>query len=122
MTTGADIRESLKQVLDIRESLKEVLDPELGYNVVDLGLVYDIDVDGDLVRILLTTTTKGCPATAFIRDAVSERASATPGIAKAEVTMTWDPPWSPERMSDEAKTHFGIAGRGRGMRAGGGAR
>lgn len=93
----------------VKDALKQVLDPELGYNVVDLGLVYDVDVEGSLVRVLLTTTTKGCPATAFIRDAVEERASAVPGVIRADVTMTWEPPWNPEKMSDEAKTHFGIA-------------
>ncbi len=94
---------------DVKEALTQVLDPELGFNVVDLGLVYDVDVDDSLVRILLTTTTKGCPATAFIRDAVEERAAAVPGVTKVAVTMTWEPPWTPEKMSDEAKTHFGIA-------------
>lgn len=93
----------------VKDALKQVLDPELGYNVVDLGLIYDVDVEGSLVRILLTTTTKGCPATAFIRDAVEECATAVPGVGSVEVTMTWEPPWKPEKMSDEAKAHFGIA-------------
>lgn len=92
----------------VKDALKQVLDPELGYNVVDLGLVYDVAVEESLVRVLLTTTTKGCPATAFIRDAVEERASAVPGVTKTEVIMTWEPPWNPEKMSDEAKVHFGI--------------
>jgi metal-sulfur cluster biosynthetic enzyme len=98
MTTAAEVREALKQVLD----------PELGYNVVDLGLVYDVDVEGTLVRVLLTTTTKGCPATEFIRDAVEQRAGAVPGVTKVDVVMTWDPPWNPDKMSDEAKEHFGF--------------
>lgn len=95
-------------VADVEEVLRQVLDPELGYNVVDLGLVYEIDVEGNLIRILLTTTTKGCPATVFIRNAVEECASTVSDIAKVEVIMTWDPPWTPERMSDEAKAHFGV--------------
>ncbi|MBU6296616.1 MAG: metal-sulfur cluster assembly factor [Alphaproteobacteria bacterium] len=95
---------------DIKEALKQVIDPELGYNIVDLGLVYDVDVDSDLVRILLTTTTKGCPATEFIREGVERCAAAI--ADKAEVTMTWDPPWSPEKMSDEAKAYFGFAATG----------
>lgn len=103
MTTPADINEALKQVLD----------PELGYNVVDLGLVYDVDVRGSLVHVLLTTTTKGCPATAFIRDAIEERAAAVPGVTKVDVTMTWEPPWNPEKMSAEAKRHFGVATAGK---------
>ena len=92
---------------EVKEALKQVIDPELGYNVVDLGLIYDVDVDGDLARVLLTTTTKGCPATEFIRDGVEQRAAAV--ASKVEVTMTWDPPWNPEKMSDQAKRHFGFA-------------
>lgn len=106
---------------DIRDALAEVLDPELGYNIVDLGLIYGIDVIGDLVRVLLTTTTKGCPATDFIRAAVVERASAVAGIARVDVTLTWDPPWTPEHMSDEAKAHFGVPVRSLAARAAGGA-
>ncbi|MDE2182918.1 MAG: metal-sulfur cluster assembly factor [Alphaproteobacteria bacterium] len=97
MTTAAEVKEALKQVID----------PELGYNIVDLGLVYDVDVDCDLVRILLTTTTKGCPATEFIRSGVEDCAAGV--AAKVEVTMTWDPPWTPEKMSDMAKEHFGVS-------------
>jgi metal-sulfur cluster biosynthetic enzyme len=99
MTTSADVKAALKWVFD----------PELGFNIVDLGLVYGVDVEDGLVRILLTTTTKGCPASAFIRDAVEERAAGIPGVAKVEVTMTWEPPWNPDRMSEEAKLHFGSA-------------
>ncbi|MDE2135703.1 MAG: metal-sulfur cluster assembly factor [Alphaproteobacteria bacterium] len=98
-------------VRSVKEALKEVLDPELGYNVVDLGLVYDVDVEDGHARILLTTTTKGCPATAFIRDGVETRAASVPGITAADVTMTWEPPWSPDCMSDEAKAHFGVGTR-----------
>lgn len=93
---------------EVREALKQVFDPELGYNVVDLGLIYDVDVVEDLVRVLLTTTTKGCPATEYIRNAVEERAAAVPGVAEVDVTMTWEPPWNPDKMSEEAKLHFGF--------------
>jgi metal-sulfur cluster biosynthetic enzyme len=92
----------------LAEALKAVIDPELGYNVVDIGLVYDIEVEDGRARILLTTTTPGCPATDYIRQAVEERAAAVPGIAAVDVVMTWMPRWSPERMSAEAKAHFGI--------------
>jgi metal-sulfur cluster biosynthetic enzyme len=94
---------------DMAEALRAVIDPELGYNVVDIGLIYDIRIDDGRARILLTTTTLGCPATAYIRQAVEECAAAVPGISAVEVVMTWLPPWSPDRMSDEAKAHFGIA-------------
>jgi metal-sulfur cluster biosynthetic enzyme len=96
-------------VEDLEEALKNVIDPELGYNIVDLGLVYELEVDEDRARILLTTTTPGCPATEFIREAVASCAALVPGIGAVEVVMTWHPPWSPDRMSDEAKAHFEIA-------------
>lgn len=91
------------------EALKTVIDPELGYNVVDIGLVYDVEVEHGRARILLTTTTPGCPATNYIRQAVETCAAAVPGITTVDVTMTWLPPWSPDRMSDECKTHLGIS-------------
>jgi metal-sulfur cluster biosynthetic enzyme len=96
-------------VQGLADALRDVIDPELGYNIVDIGLVYDLGIDGGRARILLTTTTPGCPATNFIRQAVKERAASAPGVSSVEVTMTWLPPWSPDRMSDEAKAHFGIA-------------
>ena len=92
----------------LAEALKAVIDPELGYNIVDIGLVYDIEAEDGRARILLTTTTPGCPATDYIRHAAEERAAAVPGIAAVDVVMTWTPRWSPERMSAEAKAHFGI--------------
>ena len=92
----------------LAEALKAVIDPELGYNIVDIGLVYDIEAEDGRARILLTTTTPGCPATDYIRQAAEERAAAVPGIAAVDVVMTWMPRWSPERMSAEAKAHFGI--------------
>lgn len=97
-------------VQSLADALRAVIDPELGYNIVDIGLVYDVGVEEDgRARILLTTTTPGCPATNYIRQAVEERAASVPGIMSVDVTMTWLPPWSPDRMSDEAKAHFGVA-------------
>lgn len=96
-------------VRDLANALRGVIDPELGYNIVDIGLIYDLGVEDGRARILLTTTTPGCPATNFIRQAVEERAQSVPGIESVEVTMTWLPPWSADRMSDEAKAHFRIA-------------
>ncbi len=96
------------RVEDLEEALRSVIDPELGFNIVDLGLVYEIEVEGARARILLTTTTPGCPATQFIKEAVESRASLVAGVGEVEVNMTWLPPWSPERMSDEAKMHFGV--------------
>lgn len=96
-------------VQGLADALRAVIDPELGYNIVDIGLIYDLEVEDGRARILLTTTTPGCPATNYIRHAVEERAASVFGIDSVEVTMTWLPPWSPDRMSDEAKAHFGVA-------------
>ena len=90
-------------------ALKTVIDPELGYNIVDLGLVYQAEVIDGCAQILLTTTTPGCPATDYICAAAEACAASVAGVAAVDVTMTWDPPWSPDRMSDEAKDHFGVA-------------
>jgi metal-sulfur cluster biosynthetic enzyme len=79
--------------------LQNVLDPELGMSVVDLGLIYGVDVDGGHVRVTMTLTAPGCP----IHDAMSEWVRRAvldiPGATDVEVTITFDPPWTPERIS-----------------------
>lgn len=84
----------------VREALKLVIDPELGQNVVDLGMIYDVSVtDGCVATISMTTTTRGCPATGFIRQAVEDRAWSVDGIEFVDVKLTYDPPWSPARIA-----------------------
>jgi metal-sulfur cluster biosynthetic enzyme len=95
--------------LPVAEALKSVIDPELGYNIVDLGLVYDIVVEGGTARIRMTTTRPGCPATNALKHGAEEATRSVPGVASVEVQMTWMPPWSPELMSEAAKAHFGFA-------------
>ncbi|MGF6178416.1 metal-sulfur cluster assembly factor [Ensifer sp. 4252] len=83
----------------IRSALRMIVDPEMGSNVVDLGLIYDIAVqDGGLVRVTMTTTIKGCPATAFLKEAVQTCVWYVPGVEYAEVRLTYEPPWTPEMM------------------------
>ncbi len=97
----------------IRDALRLVIDPELGYNIVDLGLVYDVAVAvGGVVAITMTTTTRGCPATSFLKDGAHDAASSVPGIESVDVKLTYDPPWTPKMMSDEAKQALGIGGDG----------
>jgi metal-sulfur cluster biosynthetic enzyme len=88
------------------ETLGEVLDPELMIDIVNLGLVYDLEVadDGKIVRIVMTLTTLGCPAFAGMQQEIVERVSSLPGVEQVEVELTFDPPWNRERMSEEAKT------------------
>lgn len=93
----------------VREALKLVIDPELGQNVVDLGMIYDVTVtEGGVAAISMTTTTRGCPATGFLRQAVEDRAWTVEGIEFVDVTLTYDPPWSPARIAPEIA---GLLGR-----------
>jgi metal-sulfur cluster biosynthetic enzyme len=94
----------------VRQALRMVIDPELGENVVDLGLIYAIAVEDGVVRIDMTTTTRGCPATNYLKEAVEAAAWALPGIDQVEVELTYEPPWTPELMNEEAKAHLGFAG------------
>lgn len=91
-----------------REALRRVIDPELGYNIVDLGLVYDVTAEDGVVRVTMTTTTRGCPATGYLKNGARDSVEAVAGVAAVEVTLTYDPPWTPQMMSPEAKRRFGI--------------
>lgn len=93
----------------VREALRRVIDPELGYNIVDLGLVYDIAVEeGNAIRVTMTTTTPGCPATNYLVQGAHDGALGVDGVESADVTLTYEPRWTPEMMSDRAKARFGI--------------
>ncbi len=92
----------------VTETLKEVYDPELHYNIVDLGLVYEVDIkDGD-VRVLMTLTTPACPIGPMITEQIQEALGIMPGVKDVDVEFTFDPPWSPDKMSDEAKSDLGL--------------
>ncbi|MBN9305518.1 MAG: aromatic ring hydroxylase [Devosia sp. 67-54] len=94
----------------VTEALRVVIDPELGYNIVDLGLVYSITAaEGGVVDIVMTTTTRGCPATGFLKDGARDGAWAVPGVEFVDVTLTYEPHWVPEMMTDAAKQHLGFA-------------
>jgi metal-sulfur cluster biosynthetic enzyme len=94
----------------VREALREVIDPEIGFNIVDIGLVYQIAIeDGGIARVTMTTTTRGCPATSYLRDGAGEAAQSVEGVEWADVKLTYDPPWTSEMMSSVAKDYLGIA-------------
>ena len=98
---------------DIRNALRMIIDPEIGQNIVDLGLIYDITVEeGGIARVTMTTTTRGCPATDYLRGGAGAAASSTPGVVSSAVQLTYDPPWTPEMMSPAAKAHLGIGDGG----------
>lgn len=91
----------------VREALKSVIDPELGLNVVDLGLIYEIQVEGGHVGVVMTLTTPGCPLHGSMADGVRDAVRILPGVQSVDVELVWDPPWSPERMSREAMQALG---------------
>jgi metal-sulfur cluster biosynthetic enzyme len=92
----------------VRTLLYEVIDPELGVNIVDLGLVYDLAVTDDgVVRIAMTLTTPGCPLGGFLEDEIRECLTQLPRVRDVSVQLVWEPPWGPERMSDVARAQLG---------------
>ncbi|KEO82874.1 metal-sulfur cluster assembly factor [Tumebacillus flagellatus] len=93
---------------DVRRELLEVWDPELMMDIVNLGLVYDVQVreQGRRVLVVMTLTAMGCPAFDSMRDDIVSRVSTLPGVESVDVELTFSPPWSKELMSDEAKTIF----------------
>jgi metal-sulfur cluster biosynthetic enzyme len=108
-TSSAHSKEEANTVDRIRDALRQVIDPELGYNIVDLGLVYDVALGEDGgVHIAMTTTTPGCPATNYLKQGAGEAASTVPGVEFVDVNLTYEPRWDPEMMSLEAKMHFGM--------------
>ena len=88
----------------IKNSLKQCMDPEVPLSIVDMGLIYGIDVsDNNDVNIKMTMTTKGCPLHDTMVDDVTRYAKKVPGVNNVQVDIVWDPPWTMDKMSDEAK-------------------
>lgn len=97
----------------IKEALRLVIDPELGDNIVELGLVYYVAVEeGGVAHIVMTTTTRGCPATSYLKDGARDSAWTVPGIECVDVALTYEPPWTPQRMTPDARLRLGIVDRG----------
>ena len=93
---------------DVFEALRAVEDPELGMDIVELGLLYDVEVDGPKVKVIHTLTSMGCPVGPMIQEQIHDVVAALPEVNDVEVELTWDPPWSPEKMSEDAKFILGI--------------
>ena len=92
----------------VLDALREVIDPELGYNIVDIGLIYGLEVEDNLIKVTMTMTTPGCPAQDYIMSGVKERGQRIPGVRDVNVHLVWDPPWSPQKMTPIARVHFHI--------------
>ena len=102
---SSEVELTEERVLD---ALKNVLDPELGINIVDLGLVYDVSIEDDTVKIVYTLTTMGCPIGPLIEEQMARMLADVPGVEKVEAEMVLRPPWTPEMMSEEAKAALGF--------------
>ena len=102
-TPGGDVYEG------VIAALKEIYDPEIPVNIYDLGLIYGVDIDADNhALVTMTLTTPHCPVAESMPGEVELRVGAVPGVGSAEVNLVWDPPWDPQKMSDEAKLELGM--------------
>lgn len=91
------------------DALKEIYDPEIPVNIYDLGLIYGVDVTDEAhVVVTMTLTTPHCPVAESMPGEVELRVGAVPGVGDAQVNLIWDPPWDPQKMSDEAKLELGM--------------
>lgn len=93
---------------DLLDALRKVIDPELMINVVDLGLVYAIVLDGSTAKVEMTLTSPACPAGPQIVQQSKQSLERVPGISTAEIKLVLSPPWTPDRMTDEARDQLGI--------------
>ena len=94
----------------MQEALRHVIDPELGVNIVDLGLVYDADVVEGRAEILITTTTPACPLGPYLSDGIRWALLKLDGVLDVDIEVTYEPLWSPDRMTDAAKAQLGWRG------------
>jgi FeS assembly SUF system protein len=100
---SGDLRE------DVIAALKEIYDPEIPVNIYDLGLIYGVEVtDNGEAIVTMTLTTPHCPVAESMPGEIELRVGAVPGVGHAEVNLVWDPPWGPEKMTDEAKLELGM--------------
>lgn len=112
MSAGPTNRRDRPTAEDVWRALKDVLDPELPISIVDMGLVYDVRVDGHKVELDITFTAAGCPCVEFIQDDIRTRLLAEPAIDKVTINIVWDPPWTKERLSPDAREQlrtFGVS-------------
>jgi metal-sulfur cluster biosynthetic enzyme len=93
---------------EVVDALRQVEDPELGMDIVELGLMYDVEVDGPKAKVTYSLTSMGCPVGPFIQEEIERVAGEVPGIDEVEADLVWEPSWSPERMSDDAKFILGF--------------
>ena len=93
---------------EVVEALHSVEDPELGMDIVELGLFYDVEIEGPKVKVIHSLTSMGCPAGPMIEQDIRAVAESVDGVEAVETELTFDPPWTPDRMSEDAKFILGI--------------
>ena len=91
----------------VRNALRDVIDPELGINIVDLGLVYDVEVDDGAARVTMTLTSPGCPAGGQLLGGAKDAAETVEGVSEAVVSLVWKPFWTPEKMDPKVRAMLG---------------
>jgi FeS assembly SUF system protein len=99
---GGDLYEN------VIEALRGIFDPEIPVNIYDLGLIYGVEIDEGHAIVTMTLTTPHCPVAESMPGEVEMRVGSVPGVGSAEVNLVWDPPWDPQKMSDEAKLELGM--------------
>jgi FeS assembly SUF system protein len=92
----------------IIDALKEIYDPEIPVNIYDLGLIYNVEVNEGHALVTMTLTTPHCPVAESMPGEVELRVGSVPGVGDAEVNLVWDPPWGPDKMTDEARLELGM--------------
>jgi metal-sulfur cluster biosynthetic enzyme len=98
----------MPSVEDVTDALTNVIDPELGLDFVELGLIYDVEVEDGVVRVTYTLTSPGCPIGPQVSEQIEEFVGELDGVSDVQPTMTFSPPWTPELMSEDAKFALGF--------------
>ncbi|MGC8654942.1 MAG: metal-sulfur cluster assembly factor [Thermoplasmata archaeon] len=93
---------------EVLEVLKTVNDPEVGIDVVNLGLIYDLKIEGEVVKVKMTMTTPNCPLTDWILFDLQKKVEEMKGVKECDIELVWDPPWTPDAISQEARKMLNI--------------
>jgi len=103
-----DYPRAMPSKAEVVEALRQVEDPELGMDIVELGLFYDAEIEGENVKVQYTLTSMGCPAGQMIQEDIERVVREIPGVGEVTSDLTFEPPWTPDKMSDDAKFILGF--------------
>jgi metal-sulfur cluster biosynthetic enzyme len=92
----------------VYDVLKQVHDPEVGINIVDMGLIYGVEIEGSKIDLIMTLTSPACPAGPHILGQVDDRLKELEGVEDVDIRVVWTPPWSPDMLSEDARDQLGI--------------